>query len=115
MRSRLPSYWFLVGMAVVMVLGHICAQPFHAHAGTITTHGERDSHHGGGESDEDATHAASCDAAKSAPTGMDGAVLAPIGTIVTAAPIPIRRVTEANAATATGSPPLFLLHASLLI
>src|SRR5438552_8342108 len=81
MRFPRSSYWVLIALAVVMVLGHICALPFHAHAGAITTHEERQSHHGEEGPDEDAAHDASCDAAKSAPTALDGIALVPLGSI----------------------------------
>ena len=114
---RLPhqSYWLLVAIAVLMVLGHICALPFHAHAGAMTTHQEHRSHHGDESPGEDAAHAASCEAAKSASAGIDGVILVPLGTVVVVGLAPTRRATEADALLVVGSPPLFLLHASLLI
>ena len=109
------SYWLLVVIAVVMVLGHICALPFHAHAGAITTHEERESHHGHGDADEDTAHAASCDAVK-APPHADGApVLVALGTAPVVVLPPARHLVEADASVVVGSPPLFLLHAVLLI
>jgi hypothetical protein len=114
---RLPrqSYWLLVAVAVLMMLGHICALPFHAHAGAITTHEERHSHHGDERPHEDAVHAASCDAAKSTPVGLDGVILVPLGTVVVVGSAPTRHAIERDVAVVVGSPPLFLLHASLLI
>ena len=109
------SYWLLVALAVVMVLGHICALPFHAHAGVITTHEERESHHSDTDPDEDAAHAASCDAVKAAPAADGVAVLIPIDTVpVVVSPL-VRHLAEADASAVGGSPPLFLLHAALLI
>src|SRR2546422_279443 len=52
------SSWLLVGLAIFVVLGHICAAPIHAHAGAVTTHSED---HSEGGSDE-AVHAGSCEA-----------------------------------------------------
>jgi hypothetical protein len=115
MRLTRGSSWVLVGIAVVMVLGHICALPFHAHAGAITTHEEDQSHHGDEHPDEDAVHAASCDAAKSGPSWVDGAGLVLLGPVVTSASVLRRHVPEGDPAVVLGGPPLFLLHATLLI
>ena len=116
MRFPRASYWVLIALAMVMVLGHICALPFHAHAGAITTHEERQSHHGEEGPDEDAAHVGSCDAVKSAPTALDGIVLVPLGSIAAVAQEWTRQLCETYAgAIVAGSPPLFLRHASLLI
>ena len=109
------SYWFLVAVALVMALAHVCAAPFHAHAGAITTHAERESHHSGSDADEDAVHAASCDALKAPSMEQGGAVLLPVGTVPVVAAPPVHHLVEANASVVVGSPPLFLLHAALLI
>jgi hypothetical protein len=47
----------LVAIAILVVMGHICAGPFHAHTGTVTTHSED---HPEGGSDE-AAHGGSCE------------------------------------------------------
>lgn len=115
MKVPCRSYWALGALAVVMVLGHICAEAFHAHAGLITTHEEHASPSGAPDSKDDAIHAASCDAVKATPT-VDRA-LAPvaIGTVPVVISPPLRRLIEADASIVVGSPPLFLLHAALLI
>jgi len=116
MRFPRSSYWVLIALALVMVLGHICALPFHAHAGAITTHEERQSHHGEEGPDEDVAHVGSCDAVKSASTALDGIVLVPLGSIAAVAQEWTRQLCETYAgAIVAGSPPLFLRHASLLI
>ena len=116
MRFPRSSYWILIALAMVMVLGHICALPFHAHAGVITTHEERQSHHGEEGPDEDAAHVGSCDVVKSAPTALDGIVRVPLGSIAAVAQEWPRQLCETYAgAIVVGSPPLFLRHASLLI
>ena len=113
---RLPrgSCWLLVLIAIAMVLGHICALPFHAHAGAITTHQESESHHGHDGPDDDALHAASCDAVKTAAGAGNVVVLVPIGTVPSLV-LPSGRQLEPDASVILGSPPLFLLHAVLLI
>src|SRR5207247_9866507 len=115
MRFPRSSYWVLIALAVVMVLGHICALPFHVHAGAITTHEERESHHGDGDTGEDAVHAASCDAVKSPSAAGDAVVLVPAGTVPIVTSAPVRHLVEAEASLVGPSPPLFLLHAILLI
>jgi hypothetical protein len=107
------SRWFLLALAVVTVLGHICALPFHAHAGAIETHGEPPSHHG--DADADALHGASCEVVKSRTGGGDRPIPAPVGvaTLVAEPGTPFSKV--APVPVVIGSPPLFLLHAALLI
>ena len=115
MSSRGVGSVLLVGLAVLMVLGHICAPPFHAHAGAITTHEEHESHHGGEHPDDDTAHAGSCDVVKSAAPALDGVVLTPLPTIpLVTAGSPGQHV-DSDSALVFGSPPLFLLHAALLI
>lgn len=109
------SYWFVIALAIVMVLAHICAGPLHAYAGAITTHEGHESHHGGSEAERDAGHAASCDALKTPSVGPAVAVLLPVGTVPVLVALQVRRLTELDACVATGSPPLFLLHAAFLI
>src|SRR3989442_15502401 len=58
MNGRRLSSWLLVGVAIFVVLGHICAAPIHAHAGAMTTHSEDHPESG---SDE-AAHGGSCQA-----------------------------------------------------
>jgi len=111
MNGRRLSSWLLVGVAFFVVLGHVCAAPIHAHAGAVTTHSEDHPERG---SDE-AAHGASCEALRAdshfdAPTLRQTSIaLQAIGDFerlsfrLTPAPVP------------TSSPPLFLLHAALLI
>lgn len=105
------SRWALITIAVVTMLGHVCALPLHVHAGTVTTHDD----HSGSAEQTDAVHAGSCDAVK-APTVTSDPPVA-----MAAAPTPLldstvaRPVRSKPVPVATASPPLFLLHASLLI
>src|SRR5215471_2691475 len=108
MTSRASSI-FLVAIAILVVMGHICAGPFHAHAGTVTTHSEDHPERG---SDE-AAHGGSCEALKTTPSidlpALPAARLdaLPLSAILTAIAWPLPRPGT--------SPPLFLLHAVLLI
>ena len=95
----------------VTLLGHVCALPLHDHGAPATSQHTEDQHHDGGDS----VHAASCEAVRStAPASpcvphvttafrQDGAVPQRTGVALTRRP------------TRSSSPPLFLLHAALLI
>jgi hypothetical protein len=111
MNGRRLSSWLLVGVAFFVVLGHVCAAPFHAHAGAVTTHSEDHPESG---SDE-AAHGGSCEALRA-----DSHVHAPIllqTSIVLQAIGDFERFSFHPTPTPapTSSPPLFLLHAALLI
>ncbi len=101
------SRWALVTIAVATMLGHVCALPLHVHAGTVTTH---DDHSGSTEETDPG--------AVKAPTVTSDPLVA-----MAAAPTPLLDSTVARLVrskpvpgpVATASPPLFLLHASLLI
>src|SRR5262245_13466261 len=102
-------------MALIAVVSHVCVLPTHAHAesiGAAVDHHETADDHGRGES----LHAASCEAA--ANTG--GNVPLPVPGTVDRVPhsraVYVRiSVVTTDAALCSKSPPLFLLHASLLI
>jgi len=99
------SSWLLVGVAIFVVLGHICAAPIHAHAGAVTTHSEDHPESG---SDE-AAHGGSCEALR-ADCHIDAPALLPTGIV-----LPVLGAHPTSAPAPTSSPPLFLLHAALLI
>jgi hypothetical protein len=117
MTGRRLSHWFLPFVAMLAVFGHICALPFHAHAGIVTTHeshsAEHDEHSAGGHDEQ--SHLGSCE--------MLRAVSAYLAVVIVAAgpvllpPLDTQSVgVWSPAAILTSvSPPLFLLHASLLI
>jgi hypothetical protein len=108
---RRLSSWLLVGVAVFVVLGHVCALPVHAHAGAVTTHSEDHPEHGGDE----AAHGGSCEALR-ASTNSDAPALIPTGFVLHVVSGPKIRLAHATLTpTPTSSPPLFLLHAALLI
>lgn len=115
MKAPTPPCWFLVAIMTIMVVGHVCASPFHAHAGAIATHEEHDSHHGSDEADHDAIHAGSCEALKSAGAALDAVVLVRVGPATVLVERRVDRSTADERATLFGSQPLFLLHAALLI
>src|SRR5262249_32314473 len=111
--SRL-STWLLVGVALFVVVGHICTEPFHVLAGTVTTHSEGEPGHSTGEVTH---HRGSCEAVRADALYFQFPVLAPSRVEIA---IPHLRLgpslPTAFAPAATGSPPrLFLLHSALLI
>src|SRR5258705_11021421 len=108
-RRSVLSAALLLFLGVTLV-GHVCALPLHDHAAPPTPqHSEEQQHDG------DSVHAASCEAvASTAPASpgvpdittafrRDGAVRQSRGIALTHRP------------TNSSSPPLFLLHAALLI
>jgi len=108
MTSRISSV-FLVAVAVLVVMGHICAGPFHAHAGSVTTHSE-DHHERGGD---DAAHGASCEVLRATAT-IDLPALPVVRLDIPALTLSSTASTRPLPAPGT-SPPLFLLHDVLLI
>src|SRR5947209_20127114 len=79
MNGRRLSSWLLVGVAIFVVFGHICAAPFHAHAGAVTTHSEDHPESG---SDE-AAHGGSCEVLR-ADSDVDAPALLPTGIVLLA-------------------------------
>ncbi|HEV8616116.1 MAG TPA: hypothetical protein VGU22_11550 [Methylomirabilota bacterium] len=106
---------FVIG--IVAIVGHVCALPTHTHVSAAAgTHGHADAADSReGEPSEDAVHAASCDAVRT-PTST---VPAPVGIVARyIEPHETVRSTAARRAAPVAvmfSPPLFLLHAALLI
>ena len=103
----------LIVMGLIVILSHVCALPVHA-AGFATlaghTHGAHDE-----PSADDAVHGASCEAVRStfaAPPPMLSTTPATPAPVVTHI---VQRPLERPRSAVTTSPPLFLLHASLLI
>jgi hypothetical protein len=107
--TRPASSILLVAVSILMVMGHICAGPLHAHAGVVTTHAEDHPERG---SDE-AAHGGSCEALRATPN-VDlpalPAVRLQIAPLVVILPATARPVPAPDT-----SPPLFLQHAVLLI
>ena len=104
----------LVGAGLFVVLSHVCALPVHA-AGLATlvghTHGAHDE-----PSADDSIHGASCEAVRStfaAPPPVLSAT--PATTPVRVVTHIVQRPPDRPLSTFATSPPLFLLHASLLI
>jgi hypothetical protein len=105
----------IVAMAFVALLGHVCVLPTHAHAEPVpaaTAHHETADDHGSGES----LHGASCDAVVSTAGNAPLAVPAIADRLLDSLAFDLRlRTVPVNATLRSESPPLFLLHAALLI
>jgi hypothetical protein len=102
----------LLIIAIIAVLGHVCVLPVHAHAVPVEGHGSHDD-----DSSENSVHTASCDALKGAsatPSILPAATSMPL---VAVEPLSLKRRAGdvAPARAHADSPPLFLLHAALLI
>ena len=111
MNDRRLTSWVLVGVAIFVVLGHICAAPFHAHAGAVTTHSEDHPESGRDE----AAQGGSCEALR-ADSDVDVPALLPTGVVLPViGDLETLRAHPTSSTAPTGSPPLFLLHAALLI
>ena len=123
-RQNASMTWLCLGIATLAVLGHICAFSFHAHASELHVHLSDVSvpvppahgHEGAGGPDADHSfHGASCDAVRPASTSalpvLPTAAVVPPGT---SAPV-FHSAPDIRLVVVSSTPPLFLLHASLLI
>ena len=105
--------WTLLVLSVAVLMGHICVLPGHVHTETSARQTDVDHTH---EADE-AVHAASCEAVRSGWLGYP-IVLAPsVGAVMTATLVERSKtwISISGRSSSVKSPPLFLLHASLLI
>jgi hypothetical protein len=101
--------------AVVATLGHICVLPGHASEAHDAAGRSDDHHRHDVPGDADASHVASCDALGT-PTSAPPSVLA-VSTLRSDV-VDVTRHIEArlvDVPTPSGSPPLYLIHAALLI
>lgn len=114
MRSRNRAHGFVAPalfiVAIIAVLGHVCVLPLHVHAVPVEGHGS----HGESPAD-DSVHAASCDALKGTSATPSIVPAATWTALVVVEPFALRLFDTAPAAAHAESPPLFLLHSSLLI
>jgi hypothetical protein len=101
----------LIAVAVFSALAHICAGPLHAHAAAVTAHEDHHSPHGDG----DLGHGGSCEGVTSAAIPAAPAVASALIGIAIADAAAVSAPRLLSAPVPTSSPPLFLLHAALLI
>ena len=102
----------LLIVAIIAVLGHICVLPVHAHAVPIEGHGSHDD-----DPSDNSVHTASCDALKTA-SATPSIVLVPMTVpAINVEPVSLKghAFDAAPISARLDSPPLFLLHAALLI
>jgi hypothetical protein len=118
MTKRRPAVThILIAVALLAVIGHVCALTGHVHAATsASAHGHAAPITDHEHSDGDALHAASCEAVRS------GAATAETPTVVAASSRTSAtddrvetRLRAAESAPPTSSPPLYLTHRTLLI
>jgi hypothetical protein len=103
--------WGLLVLSVVMLTGHICVLPTHGHVEAAPSHADAEHSHDVDES----MHAASCEALPSSWITCQ-AVLTISASAVSVYVEPTNRsVSRGISPLPTISPPLFLLHAALLI
>ena len=111
----------MVGMAAFAAAGHVCVVP-HAHAADLHSQvwetnvaGSEPSRHSDQPDSDDALHNASCTGLRSAETAV--ALPTTMSTLLLSALLGARArtVAEMSEAPTSSPPPLFLLHASLLI
>src|SRR5712692_4224905 len=110
---RTPGYALLLGLGLIVVLSHVCVLPVHA-AGFATLVGHAHGAHDEPSPDE-SVHGGSCEAVRSAfavtPPVLPATPAAPVFAVTHVRQRALQRPLSAYAT----SPPLFLLHASLLI
>jgi hypothetical protein len=101
-------YWLVTTVLTVLALtlvGHVCALPLHHHS-------RADDHH----DSEDSVHAASCEVVVGTSFLVTGCpVVGVVGQIDNVGDTRARIVTIPSRPCSVHAPPLFLLHASLLI
>ena len=108
-----PGYSLLLGLGLFVLLSHVCALPVHA-AGFDTLLDHTDAAHDGQSADE-SVHGGSCEAVRSAFAVGPPVVPVAKAVSVTVVTRPVRPSLEHLLLAVATSPPLFLLHASLLI
>ena len=105
--------WIFLILSLLLLTGHVCVLPTHGHAEPVPMPAGAGHSHDGGAGD--GVHGASCEALRSS---WGSATVAPSAvTVVADVVAPCRRWigrSDTRKTVAT-SPPLFLLHAALLI
>jgi hypothetical protein len=110
---RQVKAWLVLLVAIGAVLGHVCLMPFHAHADEAASATPGPGGHD--DSDARAVYRASCEALRTVPAQLPpsavmvstlASLLPPLAREAPRVPAPVFRAE---------SPPLFLLHAALLI
>ena len=120
MRASFRVSWFLIVVLTVTAVGHLCILPFHVHdvASAEAAHSEHrnDGHHAPATPEHDAFHAASCDAVNTSGSRLASVAAVTMGPIASGPVAMVAIVPRPAYVTPLyASPPLFVLHASLLI
>ena len=122
MRRRGWLSLVVIAVAMLIIAGHVCVVP-HAHSADLHAHpwdaagaGPERSEHSDQPTGDDAAHNASCTALQSSPGGGLAPVLVALATRMVDLIAPPELVPlEVSPARVSNPPPLFLLHAALLI
>lgn len=106
------STLLLIALAFTL-LGHICVLPLHGHGHdpASTSHEADPDHHAA----DDSVHAASCEALRSTSPVGSGQVLVARPLVYDLVVSLVEAAPRTRRSPSSKSPPLFLLHASLLI
>jgi hypothetical protein len=107
----------LLAVALFAVLGHVCALPEHVHAATTASdHSPAAPLSDHEHSDGDAVHAASCEAVRSGTPSVATPTVGPGYTRIRAIDDGVdTRSRAAESTPPSSSPPLYLVHRTLLI
>ena len=108
-----PGHSLLLGLGLFVILSHVCALPAHA-AGLDMVLGHTDAAHHEQSADE-SVHDGSCEAVRSTFAVQPPVTPAAKAVSVTVVTRPVRPPLGHPRLAVATSPPLFLLHASLLI
>jgi hypothetical protein len=100
-------------LGLFVALSHVCALPVHA-AGLATLVGHTQGAHDGSSAD-DSVHGGSCEAVRSVFVVTPPVLLATPAVLVPIVTHIVQRPLDRSPSAVATSPPLFLLHASLLI
>jgi hypothetical protein len=114
MISRRRPHWLMIAITVLIAMGHICALPGHGEAAPVSSHHDDHEAEPGHVPAGDDSHLESCEGLRSAPLHV---VLVPVPAPRSSVPVVTMRSQRSPEPPelVAASPPLFLLHASLLI
>ena len=108
---RRAGMWFVLLAAISVALTHICVP--HDASANPATHAPADAHHGDDEGD--AMHGASCEGLRSSPARLMTVAASPPVTESAVEPVIVHLTHRPEVVVRGPSPPLYLLHAALLI
>jgi len=108
---RQVGAWLVLLVAIGAMLGHVCMLPLHAHAEDVASRSHAEHH----DSDDAGEYHASCEALRTAPAQVPQSVLTGSTFVAPLPPLARQAFRVPGRLVRSESPPLFLLHAALLI